>query len=83
MTRPLDGTRALESLTLGGMYRGNEMMAALVRSQLARLPELTRVCQENAARLIARLGELPGVMPPGDPPGRTSVITSFACILIR
>jgi len=73
VTRPLDGTRALDSQTLGGMYRGNEMMAALVRSQLTRLPALTRVCQENAARLFARLRELPGVTPPTEMPDRTSV----------
>jgi dTDP-4-amino-4,6-dideoxygalactose transaminase len=73
VTRPLDGTRSLDSQTLGGMYRGNEMMAALVRSQLKRLPELTRLCQENAARLSSRLAELPGVTPPAELPGRTSV----------
>jgi dTDP-4-amino-4,6-dideoxygalactose transaminase len=31
-SRPLDGTRALESGRIGGMYRGNEMMAAFARS---------------------------------------------------
>ena len=34
--RPLDGHRGLESLRVGSMYRGNEMMAAFARSQLAR-----------------------------------------------
>ena len=72
-THPLDGTRSLQSVMLGSMYRGNEMMAALARSQLDQLPERTRRCTENAERLSARLRELPGVMPPRALPGRTSV----------
>ena len=43
-THPLDGTRSLESVRLGSMYRGNEMTAALAHSQLKRLPERTRHC---------------------------------------
>ena len=68
--RPLDGHRAVESTRIGGMYRGNEMMAALVR---ARLPELTRRCQANAERLRRGLGALPGVSVPRVPDDRTSV----------
>jgi dTDP-4-amino-4,6-dideoxygalactose transaminase len=71
-SRPLDGA-GLGSQVLGSMYRGNELMAAFARAQLARLPELTRRCQENAARLSARLCELPGVTPPPSVPGRASV----------
>ena len=70
---PLDGTRSLQSVTLGSMYRGNEMMAALARSQLDQLAERTRRCAENAERLSAHLRELPGVIPPRTLPGRTSV----------
>ncbi len=62
--RPLDGWRGLESLRPGSMYRGNELMAAVARALLARLPERTRLAQENAARLGAALGKLPGVLPP-------------------
>jgi dTDP-4-amino-4,6-dideoxygalactose transaminase len=76
-THPLDGTRSLQSLGLGSMYRGNEMMAALVRSQLERLPERTQKCAENAERLSARLRDLPGVLPPPALPGRTSVHHKF------
>jgi dTDP-4-amino-4,6-dideoxygalactose transaminase len=72
-THPLDGTRSLQSVMLGSMYRGNEMMAALARSQLERLPERTQRCAENAESLSARLRELPGVIPPAALPGRSSV----------
>ncbi len=72
-SRPLDGTRALASERMGGMYRGNEMMAAFGRSQLGRLRDLTARCRRNAERLSRALAELPGVSPPVVPEGRTSV----------
>ena len=75
--RPLDGTRALESRRLGSMYRGNEMMAAFGRAQLARLRERTLRAQKNAERLSQTLAELPGVTPPRTPAGRTSVHHKF------
>lgn len=62
--RPLDGHRALVSLGVGSMYRGNEMMAAFARSQLRRLPAKTAAAQDNVARLSSALAELPGVTPP-------------------
>jgi perosamine synthetase len=71
--RPLDGSRALDSRRLGSMYRGNEMMAAFARAQLARLPERTERCQRNAERLSRALARLPGVTPPQPLPGRSSV----------
>jgi dTDP-4-amino-4,6-dideoxygalactose transaminase len=76
-TRPLDGHRALESIGPGSMYRGNEMMAAFALAQLERLPELTRAAQKNAARLSAALRELPGVLPPEVPAGRTHVFHKY------
>jgi dTDP-4-amino-4,6-dideoxygalactose transaminase len=75
--RPLDGGRALDARRLGSMYRGNEMMAAFARAQLARLPERTERCRRNAQRLAAALAELPGVTPPREPPERTSVHHKF------
>jgi dTDP-4-amino-4,6-dideoxygalactose transaminase len=72
-SRPLDGNRALDSKRLGSMYRGNEMMAAFARAQLAKLPARTARCQANAARLSKALGDLPGVTPPRPIAGRTSV----------
>jgi len=77
VTRPLDGTRALDARRLGSMYRGNEMMAAFGRAQLARLTDRTLRCQRNAERLSAALAELPGVTPPRVPAGRTSVHHKF------
>ncbi|HEX8791445.1 MAG TPA: DegT/DnrJ/EryC1/StrS family aminotransferase [Polyangiaceae bacterium] len=71
--RPLDGTRALDSKRLGSMYRGNEMMAAFARAQLAKLPAWTERVQRNAERLGRALAELPGVTPPRPVAGRTSV----------
>jgi dTDP-4-amino-4,6-dideoxygalactose transaminase len=75
--RPLDGNRGLDTRRLGSMFRGNEMMAAFARVQLARLPERTARCRENAARLSRALADLPGVTPPREPPGRTSVHHKF------
>ena len=77
LARPLDGNRALDARRLGSMYRGNEMMAAFARAQLAKLPERTTRCQRNAERLTRALGELPGVTPPPTVAGRTSVHHKF------
>jgi perosamine synthetase len=74
---PLDAIRGLDSRRMGSMYRGNEMMAAFARAQLARLPERTARCQKNAERLAKALADLPGVTPPSTPPGRTSVHHKF------
>lgn len=74
---PLDGDRTLVSRRHGSMYRGNEMAAAFARAQLASLPERTRRCQENAARLSARIAALPGLTPPVVAEGRTSVHHKF------
>ena len=75
--RPLDGRRALDAQRVGWMYRGNEMMAAFARAQLARLPERTARCQRNADRLSQALRALPGVLPPHVPEDRTSVHHKF------
>ncbi len=72
-THPLDGGRAHVSMHVGSMYRGNEMMAALARAELAKLPARTEACRRHAALLASRLAELPGVLPPRDPPGAASV----------
>lgn len=76
-SRPLDGTRALESKRLGSMYRGNEMMAAFGRAQLAKLGDRTARCQRNAQRLSQALADLPGIQTPRVPDGRTSVHHKF------
>jgi dTDP-4-amino-4,6-dideoxygalactose transaminase len=69
---PLDSERTIDVDRIGAMYRGNEMMAAFVRSQLRRFPALLARCQDNAERLITSLRLLPGVHPPLVPAGRTS-----------
>lgn len=73
VTRPLDGHRGMLSLGMGHMFRGNEMMAAFARAQLAKLPRLTAASQKNARRLFAALRELPGIRPFGEPEGVQSV----------
>lgn len=64
LRRPLDGWRGMESLRPGQMYRGNELMAAVARELLRKLPERTRLAQENAERLSKSLAALPGLLPP-------------------
>ena len=59
------------------MYRGNEMMAAFGRAQLAKLADRTARCQRNAQRLSQALADLPGVATPRVPEGRTSVHHKF------
>ncbi len=76
-SRPLDGTRSLESMRIGWMYRGNEMMAAFARAQLARLAETTARAQANAERLGRALAALPGVLPMQTPAGAVSVHHKF------
>lgn len=76
-SRPLDSQRALESLGIGWMYRGNELSAALARAALARLPAHTSRCQMHAERLSLALRALPGVLPPKIPEGSSSVHHKF------
>ena len=73
LDRPLDGGRSLESLCIGWMYRGNEMMAAFARAQLSRLADATARAQANAERLRRALSALPGVSMMGSPKGAVSV----------
>ena len=77
LDRPLDGHKALVSMGVGSMYRGNEMMAAFAHSQLKRLPELTARAQANGARLAKALNELPGVSAPMIPTNRTSAFHKY------
>ncbi|MBK8258421.1 MAG: DegT/DnrJ/EryC1/StrS family aminotransferase [Polyangiaceae bacterium] len=73
LVRPLDGHRGLESLRIGSMYRGNEMMAAFARTQLARLPELTSRAQTHFQKMSHALSELPGLKMQAIGSDRTSV----------
>jgi len=58
--------------SVGWNYRHQEMPAALVRSQLRRLPEYIATGQRNAAYLTDRLSAMPGITPPYVPADRTS-----------
>jgi perosamine synthetase len=62
--RALDSHRAYDSVTMGWMYRTNEMSAALARSQLRRLDFWNANARRNAEVISRRLSELPGVTPP-------------------
>lgn len=75
--RPLDERRAYDSVTVGFMYRGQEMSAALTRSRLKRLPDDTARVIRNAERLIAGLAPFPGIIPQHVPTGHTSVWHKF------
>jgi perosamine synthetase len=75
--RPLDGGRALNSVGMGWMYRGNEFMASFARAQLAGLEKRTERCQYNAERLTRALAQLPGIYPPMIPQERTSVYHKY------
>lgn len=70
--RPLDGAREYNSLTMGWMYRTNELTAALCRSQLRRLDHSLANTRGNAAYLTEHLGKIPGISPPYIPPDCTS-----------
>ncbi|HYL79299.1 MAG TPA: DegT/DnrJ/EryC1/StrS family aminotransferase, partial [Candidatus Acidoferrum sp.] len=70
--RPLDGAREYNSLTMGWMYRTNELTAALCRSQLRRLDHSLTNTRGNAAYLTEQLGKIPGIAPPYIPPDCTS-----------
>ena len=70
--RPLDGAREYNSLTMGWMYRTNELTAALCRSQLRRLDHSLANTRGNAAYLTEHLGKIPGISPPFIPPDCTS-----------
>ena len=52
-----------ESLAIGTKYRMNEFEAAVLIPQLATLAEETKVRNENAAHLAARLEQIPGIVP--------------------
>jgi dTDP-4-amino-4,6-dideoxygalactose transaminase len=70
--RPLDSGRAYDSITMGWMYRTNEMSAALARSQLRQLDHWNINARKNAEFLSSGLSKLPGIIPPKVPSGKSS-----------
>lgn len=77
LERPLDGHRALQSSGIGSMYRGNEMMAAFARSQLARLPNLTAQGQVHAKLISDGIKDCTGFWMDRIPNNRQSVHHKF------
>jgi hypothetical protein len=72
-----DGERDYNAHTVGFNYRLSSILAAFARSQLQRLDRYTKEVQDGATLLAQRLAELPGVLPPVVPAGRTHVYHHF------
>lgn len=75
--RALDSERAYDSMSVGWMYRTNEMSAALTRSQFKRLDTFNAQAVRNAAILSAELSKLSGIKVPSVPAGYTSCFHKF------
>lgn len=63
--------RSYTAHVLGWNAKLNPVQAAFTRSQLQRLRDYDRRREENVARLLGRLDELPGITVPSCPPDRT------------
>ena len=70
--RPPRGARSYIAHRPGANARISPMQAAFARSQLARLAAYAERREANVAKLLARLGELPGLDVPEVPADRTS-----------
>lgn len=73
---PSEG-REYWSWGLGWNYRLQELPAAIARSQLPRLAAFNERARENAAILTEGLAEIPGITPPLEPAGRSSVYYAY------
>jgi dTDP-4-amino-4,6-dideoxygalactose transaminase len=63
--------RQYNAYIMGWNYRHDPLQSAFARSQLKRLPHITKVRIENGAFLTEHLQEIPGVLPPYVPEDRT------------
>ncbi len=75
--RPLDDMRDYNAVTVGWMYRMNELTAAVGRCQLSRLKEFNDNARRNAELLTERLRRIDLVTPPTVPADRTSVFHKY------
>jgi dTDP-4-amino-4,6-dideoxygalactose transaminase len=75
--RPLDLKRSYDSVTLGYMYRTNELSAALARSQLRNLDIWNAKALHNARLLTEGLSGLAHLKPPLEIAGRRSVYHKY------
>jgi len=76
-THPLDEEGNQEVTGLGWMYLPQELPSAIARAQLRRLEGFNTNAAANAARLTARLSNLPGIRPPVCPADRTHVYHKY------
>lgn len=67
----LSGERDYLSRVLAGNEKLSSINAAFTRRQLARFPAMREARDANVHALLSRLSELPGVVVPECPPGRT------------
>ncbi|HEX2051146.1 MAG TPA: DegT/DnrJ/EryC1/StrS family aminotransferase [Actinomycetota bacterium] len=76
-----DRPRSYLSRHLGWNAKLNSVQAAFTRAQLDRFPRYEASRQDNVARFLARVRELPGLECPSAPPDRTHVwhILRFRC----
>lgn len=72
-----DEAREYNALTMGWNYRFSSVLAAFTLSQLARLDTYTERVQEGALRLARGMAEIPGLVSPLVPEGRTHVYHHF------
>lgn len=75
--RPLDLKRSYDSVTLGYMYRTNELSAALARSQLKSLDAWNAKALRNARLLTQGLSGIPGFLAPQEIQDRQSVYHKY------
>jgi perosamine synthetase len=73
----VDGERDYNARTMGWNYRLSSILAAFARSQLTRLDSYTADVRAGAEQLARTLAELPGVIAPVVPDGRTHVYHHF------
>lgn len=66
-------SRDYNARIMGWNYRIDVLAAAFARSQLARLPEMSRIRKANGAALTTALAGIPGIRPPVVPDGLTHV----------
>ncbi len=71
------GERKFNTHTFGWNYRFSSILASFALSQLARLDDFTARVQEGARYLAAGFADLPGLLPPVVPEGRTHVYHHF------
>ncbi|MFJ8084216.1 DegT/DnrJ/EryC1/StrS family aminotransferase [Streptomyces sp. NPDC096205] len=75
-------SRDYNARIMGWNYRIDVLAAAFARSQLARLPQMSRVREENGAALTARLAQIPGIRPPVVPEDRTHVYFFYPLLVM-